>query len=71
MRKYRRITYEDRCQIYALGKRGASQERSFSDMQPVRTTSAPLPQSRHALRRLARQFRAQAVWKGGRYQRHC
>ena len=26
MRKYRRITYEDRCQIYALSKRGASQE---------------------------------------------
>ena len=22
MRKYRRITYEDRCQIYALSKRG-------------------------------------------------
>ena len=26
MRKYRRITYEDRCQIYALSKRGVSQE---------------------------------------------
>jgi transposase, IS30 family len=26
MRKSRRITYEDRCQIYALSKRGASQE---------------------------------------------
>jgi IS30 family transposase len=26
MRKYRRTTYEDRCQIYALSKRGASQE---------------------------------------------
>lgn len=26
MRKYRRITYEDRCQIYALNTRGASQE---------------------------------------------
>jgi IS30 family transposase len=26
MWKYRRITYEDRCQIYALSKRGASQE---------------------------------------------
>src|ERR1700674_448749 len=26
MRKYRWITYEDRCQIYALSKRGASQE---------------------------------------------
>ena len=26
MRKYRRITYEDRCQIYALSKPGASQE---------------------------------------------
>ena len=26
MRKYRRITYEDRCQIYALNRRGASQE---------------------------------------------
>ena len=26
MRKYRRIAYEDRCQIYALSKRGASQE---------------------------------------------
>jgi IS30 family transposase len=26
MSKYRRIRYEDRCQIYALGKRGASQE---------------------------------------------
>ena len=26
MTKYRRITYEDRCQIYALSKRGASQE---------------------------------------------
>jgi IS30 family transposase len=26
MSKYRRITYEDRCQIYALSKRGASQE---------------------------------------------
>lgn len=27
MRKYRRITYEDRCQIYALNKRGSSQQR--------------------------------------------
>jgi transposase, IS30 family len=27
MRKYRRITYEDRCQIYALNKRGSSQHR--------------------------------------------
>ena len=26
MNKYRRITYEDRCQIYALNTRGASQE---------------------------------------------
>jgi hypothetical protein len=26
MSKYRRIRYEDRCQIYALSKRGASQE---------------------------------------------
>ena len=26
MSKYRRIKYEDRCQIYALSKRGASQE---------------------------------------------
>jgi len=26
MRKYRRITYEDRCQIYALNKRGSSQQ---------------------------------------------
>ena len=26
MSKYRRITYEDRCQIYALNARGASQE---------------------------------------------
>jgi predicted transcriptional regulator len=26
MNKYRRIQYEDRCQIYALSKRGASQE---------------------------------------------
>src|ERR1035437_232661 len=26
MSKYRRITYEDRCQIYALNKHGASQE---------------------------------------------
>jgi IS30 family transposase len=26
MSKYRRVTYEDRCQIYALSKRGASQE---------------------------------------------
>ena len=26
MSKYRRITYEDRCQIYALNTRGASQE---------------------------------------------
>ena len=26
MRKYRRITYEDRCQIYALSRRGVSQE---------------------------------------------
>ena len=26
MSKYRRITYEDHCQIYALSKRGASQE---------------------------------------------
>jgi hypothetical protein len=26
MWKYRRITYEDRCQIYALSKRGVSQE---------------------------------------------
>ena len=26
MRKYRRITYEDHCQIYALSKRGVSQE---------------------------------------------
>jgi IS30 family transposase len=26
MSKYRRITYEDRCQIYALSRRGASQE---------------------------------------------
>ena len=26
MRDYRRIKYEDRCQIYALSKRGASQE---------------------------------------------
>ena len=26
MSKYRRITYEDRCQIYALSKRGTSQE---------------------------------------------
>ena len=26
MRKNRRITYEDRCQVYALSKRGASQE---------------------------------------------
>ena len=27
MWKYRRITYEDRCQIYALSKRGVSQEK--------------------------------------------
>jgi len=27
MRKYRRMTYEDRCQIYALSKRGVSQEK--------------------------------------------
>ena len=26
MRKYRRIMYEDRCQIYALSKHGADQE---------------------------------------------
>jgi IS30 family transposase len=26
MWKYRRITYEDRCQIYALSKRGVCQE---------------------------------------------
>ena len=26
MSKYRRIRYEDRCQIYALSKRGASHE---------------------------------------------
>jgi hypothetical protein len=26
MSEYRRIKYEDRCQIYALSKRGASQE---------------------------------------------
>ena len=26
MSKYRRIKYEDRCQIYALSKRGSSQE---------------------------------------------
>jgi len=26
MSRYRRIRYEDRCQIYALSKRGASQE---------------------------------------------
>jgi IS30 family transposase len=26
MRKYRRITYEDRFQIYALSRRGVSQE---------------------------------------------
>ena len=26
MRKYRRIIYEDRCQIYALSRRGVSQE---------------------------------------------
>ena len=26
MNKYRRIKYEDRCQIYALSKRGSSQE---------------------------------------------
>src|SRR5271157_463068 len=26
MSKYRRIRYEDRCQIYALSKRGTSQE---------------------------------------------
>ena len=26
MSQYRRIRYEDRCQIYALSKRGASQE---------------------------------------------
>jgi IS30 family transposase len=26
MSNYRRIKYEDRCQIYALSKRGASQE---------------------------------------------
>ena len=26
MSKYRRIRYEDRCQIYALSKRGAIQE---------------------------------------------
>ena len=28
MNKYRRIKYEDRCQIYALSKRGSSQEQS-------------------------------------------
>ncbi len=28
MSKYRRITYEDRSQIYALSKRGASQENT-------------------------------------------
>ena len=28
MSKYRRIRYEDCCQIYALSKRGASQETS-------------------------------------------
>ena len=26
MRKYRRIMYEDRCQVHALSQRGASQE---------------------------------------------
>ncbi len=26
MSKYRRVTYEDRCQIYALSKAGTSQE---------------------------------------------
>jgi hypothetical protein len=31
---------------------------SNCDTQPVRATSAPPPQSRHALTRLARQFRA-------------
>ena len=28
MSQYRRIRYEDRCQIYALSKRGASQEKA-------------------------------------------
>jgi IS30 family transposase len=34
MSKYRRIRYEDRCQIYALSKRGASQE-SIADVWGV------------------------------------
>ena len=36
MRKYRRITYEDRCQIYALSKRGVSQESSPAFWASVR-----------------------------------
>ena len=50
MNKYRRIKYEDRCQIYALSKRGSSQE-SIAEVLGVeskRGESGDAAQSRSA-----------------------
>ena len=50
MSKYRQIRYEDRCQIYALSKRGASQESiaSVLGVSKSAVSSRDAPQSRPA-----------------------
>ena len=47
MSKYRRVTYEDRCQIYALSKGGTSQEsyRQRFGPQPEHGKPRAAPQS--------------------------
>jgi hypothetical protein len=46
MSKYRRIKYEDRCQIYALSKRGSSQESIAEVLGVSQSAEAILPGAR-------------------------
>ena len=65
MNKYRRIKYEDRCQIYALSKRGSSQE-SIAEVLGVSQSAVSREMQRNRGQRGYRFKQAEASLKHAR-----
>ena len=77
MNKYRRIKYEDRCQIYALSKRGSSQE-SIAEVLGVSQSAVSWEMQRNRGRQWSvansrsKQYRpARSATKNRRQVRRC
>jgi IS30 family transposase len=68
MNKYRRIKYEDRCQIYALSKRGSSQESIAEVLGVSHAPGATSPQSCSASNAVSREMQRNRGQRGYRFK---